>query len=159
MIILGIDPGVAIIGYGALECDDSNKVTIVSHGSIQTDKKQTLQVRLLEIHDDFKVLLETLKPDVIVIEELFFFKNAKTIIPVLEARGVLLMTAEMYGIKVYEYTPLVVKQVITGYGRAEKSEIKQMLLQLLNLKKLPKLDDIVDAIAIAYCHIRQMNLS
>lgn len=156
MIIFGIDPGIAIMGYCALKLGTNDDCTVLTWGSIQTDKENTVQARLFEIHKDLKLLLEDIKPDVIAIEELFFFKNAKTIIPVLEARGVILMTAEMLCIPVSEYTPLVVKQVITGYGRAEKSEVKDMLLRVLTVPFQTKLDDVIDAAAIAYCHSRQV---
>ncbi|MEW5820840.1 MAG: crossover junction endodeoxyribonuclease RuvC [Cyanobacteriota bacterium] len=154
MIIFGIDPGMAIVGYCALEVNENNKCAIKTWGSIQTDKSKHLSSRLLEIHEDLKILLAQVKPDVISIEELYFFKNAKTLIPVLEAKGVILLTAEMFNVPVYEYTPLVVKQVITGYGRAEKPEVKDMLLKHLQITDGAKLDDVIDAAAIAYCHMR-----
>ena len=156
MIIFGIDPGMAIVGYCALDITDQNKYNIITWGSIQTDKSLRLPERLLEIHEDLKSLLSEIKPDVIAVEELFFFKNAKTLVPVLQARGVILLTAEMFKIPVYNYTPIVVKQVITGYGRAEKDEVKQMLQQQLDLKTVCKLDDVIDAAAIAYCHARHL---
>lgn len=153
MIILGIDPGLAITGFCALEYE-KGKFNLLTWGSIQTEKGQDVATRLLEIHKDLKVLIKDIKPDVMAIEEIFFFKNAKTIVPVLEARGVIMMTAKLYELEVYEYTPLVVKQVITGYGRAEKHEVKDMLFRLLDIKDNVKLDDVVDAAAIAYCYAR-----
>jgi crossover junction endodeoxyribonuclease RuvC len=154
MIILGIDPGVAIVGYCALNLADDNDCTVITLGSIQTDKSKTLSARLVEIHEDLKSLLEDIKPDVVAIEQIYFFKNAKTFIPVLEARGVILMTIEMFDIPIYEYTPLVIKQTITGYGRAEKHEVKEMLFKQLEISSKTKLDDVIDAAAIAFCHVR-----
>lgn len=156
MIIFGIDPGIAIVGYCALDVNSNNECSINTWGSIQTDKHLSVKERLLEIHYDLKQLLEQVKPDVVAVEELFFFKNAKTIIPVLEARGVILMTAEMLKIPVSEYTPMVVKQVITGYGKADKDEVKDMLLRQICIDNCPKLDDVIDAAAIAYCHSRSI---
>lgn len=150
MRIIGIDPGMAIVGYCLMDTEPNN---IITCGSIQTDKNLSNSERLLEIHNDLSHLLKTFKPDVAAVEQLFYFKNAKTVIPVAQARGVILMTIEMMGIPVYEYTPLVVKQTITGYGRAEKQEVKEMVKVLLNNnEKISKLDDTVDAIAIALCH-------
>lgn len=156
MLIFGIDPGVAIVGYCALNTNDDDEYSIITWGSIQTNKNLSLQSRLLEIHQDLKQVLSEVSPDVIALEKLFFFKNAKTLIPVLEARGVILLTAEMLGIPVFEYTPLEVKQVITGYGRAEKAEVREMLLKEIPQSNIPKLDDVIDAAAIAYCHARQL---
>ncbi|MGD9581486.1 MAG: crossover junction endodeoxyribonuclease RuvC [Vampirovibrionia bacterium] len=155
MIIFGIDPGMAIVGYCALDTTNTEQPEILTWGSIQTDKNNTIPERLLEIHNDLKHLLEEIKPDVIAIEELFFFKNSKTLVPVLEARGTILLTAQMFNIPIYEYTPLVIKQVLTGYGRAEKSEVKEMLSHIIHIPESVKLDDIIDAAAIAYCHMRQ----
>ena len=154
MRIIGIDPGMAIVGYAVIELADNNsgEYTLITSGSIQTDKKSDNASRLVEIHKDLIELINSYKPDIAAIEKLFFFKNAKTIMPVAEARGVLVMTLKMHNIPVYEYTPLVVKQAITGYGRSTKDEIKQMITLLLN-DDIPKLDDATDAIAIALCHI------
>lgn len=153
--IIGIDPGMAICGYCVLECDDHSAKgnCIVNCGSIQTSKNLRESQRLLEIHNDLSHLLKTFKPDVAAVEKLFYFKNAKTIIPVGQARGVIIMTIEMHGIPIYEYTPLEVKQAITGYGRAEKHEVKEMVKILLDTEdKISRLDDTVDAVAIALCH-------
>lgn len=156
MRIIGIDPGMAIVGYCVMDSTPENyenQNILINCGSIQTDKGLTNSERLLEIHNDLLHLLKTYKPNIAVVEQLFFFKNAKTIIPVAQARGVILMTIEMLNIPVYEYTPLVVKQTITGYGRSEKKDVKEMVKVLLgDEQKIPKLDDTVDAIAIALCH-------
>jgi len=156
MRIIGIDPGMAIVGYCVMDYFSEqfeNQNTIINCGSIQTDKSLSNSERLLEIHNDLLHILKTYKPDIAAVEQLFYFKNAKTIMPVSEARGVILMTLEMLNIPVREYTPLVVKQTITGYGRSEKKEVKEMVNVILGSEqKLPKLDDTVDAIAIALCH-------
>lgn len=153
MLILGIDPGIAITGYALLECSESD-IKIIASGSIQTLKTSSVQERLLELFDDINSILQKYKPDIAVIEQLFYFKNLKTIIPVAQARGVILMALAKNNIKLAEYTPLQVKQTITGFGRATKDEVKKMTEIALNCK-MPKLDDTVDAIAIALCHYRQ----
>jgi len=155
MKILGIDPGMAIVGYGIIEGSGDN-LKLVGSGSIQTDKSLDDSKRLLEIYNDMCVIIEEYKPDCASVEQLFFFKNQKTIIPVAEARGVILTVLEKYGIPTYSYTPMEVKQVLTGYGRAEKKEVDRMVHIALGVNKLPKLDDTVDAIAIAICHSRNI---
>jgi crossover junction endodeoxyribonuclease RuvC len=158
MRIIGIDPGMAIIGYCVLdvEGEDSDcSFSIIASGSIQTDKRKTDSARLCEIHKDLTEIIKTYTPDVAAVEQLFYFKNAKTIIPVAQARGVIIMTLNMFDLEVFNYTPLVVKQTITGYGRADKSEIKEMVKIILNDQNLSKLDDTADATAIAICHARQ----
>lgn len=154
MIILGIDPGIAIVGYCVLEIIDNSDYKILSWGSIQTNKNLSTSQRLLEIHNDLSCILTEFKPHEVAIEDLFFFKNAKTLVPVLQARGAILLTVEMHNIPSFTYTPLVVKKVITGYGRATKDEVKQMLISVLNIINKKLLDDVVDAAAIAYCHGR-----
>ena len=153
MKILGIDPGMAIVGYGIVETKN-DKLALVTSGSIQTDKSLSDSKRLLEIYNDLAQIVEKYRPDCASVEELFFFKNQKTVIPVAEARGVILTVLETFNIPVYNYTPMEVKQVLTGYGRAEKKEVEQMVKLSLNCEVLPKLDDTVDAIAIAICHLR-----
>jgi len=155
MKILGIDPGMAIVGYGLIEFD-GDKPVLTTSGSIQTNKDLSDSKRLLEIYNDLSVVVEKYKPDCASVENLFFFKNQKTVIPVAEARGVILMVLEKYNIPTYSYTPMEVKQVLTGYGRAEKKEVEQMVKIALETDKLPKLDDTVDAIAIAICHSRSL---
>lgn len=153
MKILGIDPGMAIAGYGLIEITNDKPVLLAS-GSIQTDKNLPDSKRLLEIFNDLSVIVEKYKPDCASVENLFFFKNQKTVIPVAEARGVILTVLEKYGIPTFSYTPMEVKQVLTGYGRAEKKEVEQMVKISLGTEALPKLDDTVDAVAIAICHYR-----
>ena len=156
MKILGIDPGMAIVGYGMIEIDsrENNSIKLLTSGSIQTDKNLSDSKRLLELFNDLSELVEKYQPDCASVENLFFFKNQKTVIPVAEARGVILTVLEKYNIPTYSYTPMEVKQVLTGYGRAEKKEVQQMVGIALQTDKLPKLDDTVDAIAIAICHSR-----
>lgn len=155
MKILGIDPGIGITGYGLIEADGDD-IELITCGSIQTDKNKTCSKRLLEIYNDIKELCKRYKPDMASIEQLFFFKNQKTIIPVAQARGVILTALEEMGIEIGEYTPLVVKQVITGHGRATKEEVHQMVTRYVDINKNTKLDDTIDAIAIAICHLRNI---
>ena len=156
MKILGIDPGMAIVGYGLINYEKDN-IELLTSGSIQTDKQLPDSKRLLEIFNDLSSVVEKYKPDCASVENLFFFKNQKTVIPVAEARGVILTVLEKYNIPTYSYTPMEVKQVLTGYGRADKKEVEQMVRIALNTESLPKLDDTVDAIAIAICHSRNIN--
>lgn len=154
MKILGIDPGMAIVGYGMIDVDNNGSIKLLTSGSIQTDKKLSDSKRLLEIYNDLSQIVEMYKPDCASVEQLFFFKNQKTVIPVAEARGVILTVLEKYNISIFSYTPMEVKQVLTGYGRADKKEVEQMVRVSLDAQELPKLDDTVDAIAIAICHSR-----
>ena len=150
MLILGIDPEIAITGYGLLEQSNS-QINILNSGAIKTDKNIELQYRLAELYDDMQTIVKKYSPDVAAIEKLFYFKNLKTIIPVAQARGVILTVLAQNKIPIFEYTPLEVKQIITGYGRATKDEVKKMTEIFLNTS-LPKLDDTDDAIAIATTH-------
>lgn len=155
MRILGIDPGMAIVGYCILDYNDENldnAYEIIDCGSIQTDKKLDNSKRLLEIHNDLTCIIEKYKPEVAAVEQLFYFKNAKTVMSVSEARGVIIMTLEKLGLPIFEYTPLVVKQTVTGYGRSSKEDVRDMVKTLFSGQKFPKLDDTSDAIAIAVCH-------
>lgn len=156
MKILGIDPGMAIVGYGLIDYNSDGKIELLTSGSIQTNKDFSDSKRLLEIFNDLSVIVEKYKPDCASVENLFFFKNQKTVIPVAEARGVILTVLEKFDIPAFSYTPMEVKQVLTGYGRAEKKEVEQMVKISLGTDSLPKLDDTVDAIAIAICHSRHL---
>ena len=153
MKILGIDPGMAIVGYCIADFDGEN-VKLLHSGSIQTSKDDRESKRLLEIFNDLKSLIEKYRPDQAAIEKLFYFKNQRTVMPVAHARGVILAALEEFQIPIYEYTPMEVKQVLTGYGRADKKEVEHMVKLTLGLESLPKLDDTVDSIAIAICHTR-----
>lgn len=152
MRILGIDPGLAIVGYSVLEIEEDS-YELVSSGSIRTQKGAPDSQRLLEICEDMEYIIKKFQPDHASIEKLFFFRNTTTIIPVAEARGIIVMLLEKYGIKIHEYTPLQAKQTLTGYGRATKEEVALAVGQLIN-GKLPKLDDTIDSIALAICHAR-----
>ena len=153
MKILGIDPGMAIVGYSLVEFDGENCM-LLSSGSIQTQKGVRESSRLLEIYNDMTTIVEKYSPDAAAIEKLFFFRNRTTVMPVAHARGVILTVLEAHGIPIYEYTPMEVKQVLTGYGRADKKEVEQMVKLSLKTENIPKLDDTVDSIAIAICHTR-----
>lgn len=155
MKILGIDPGMAIVGYCILEFDGSN-IELLHSGSIQTEKGQRESARLLEIFNDMTHIVEKYKPDVCAIEKLFFFRNTTTAMPVSQARGVILTVLEQFGVEIFEYTPMEVKQILTGYGRADKKEVEQMVKISLGVDKLPKLDDTVDSIAIAISYTRNI---
>lgn len=148
MKILGIDPGMAIVGYSIVDFDGKN-LELLNSGSIQTQKGERESARLLEIFNDITTIVEKYQPDVCAIEKLFFFRNRTTVMPVAHARGVILTVLEQHNIPIFEYTPMEVKQVLTGYGRANKKEVEQMVKLSLNTDKLPKLDDTIDSIAIA----------
>ena len=150
MIILGIDPGYAIVGYGIIDTNKPNMV--VDYGAITTPKEDPMPVRLEAIDSSLKYLFEKFKPDVVAIEELFYFKNQKTVIPVAEARGVIVLACQKYCGNIYEYTPLQIKQALTGQGRAEKAQIQYMVKAILGLNSIPKPDDAADALAVAICH-------
>lgn len=153
MRILGIDPGVAIVGFGLIE-SDRGSVRMLQYGAVTTEAGLPLATRLLQIENDMTVLISQLKPDEIAIEELFFSKNITTGIAVAHGRGVILCTAERLGVPVYEYTPMQVKQAVAGYGLADKKQVMDMTRRLLKLKAVPKPDDAADALAIAICHAR-----
>lgn len=153
MKILGIDPGMAIVGYSLIEFN-GEEVALLHSGSIRTSKDEPEAKRLLEIYEDMTTLVEKYRPDEVAIEKLFFFKNQTTVMPVAHARGVILAVLAKYEIPIYEYTPIEVKQVLTGYGRADKKEVEHMVKLSLGVEELPKLDDTVDSIAIGICHTR-----
>ncbi len=151
MVILGIDPGIAIVGYGVLDTINGNH-TVIDYGVITTPKEETTPVRLAMISDKMKYLFEKFKPDAVSVEELFFNNNQKTAITVAQARGVILLESIKYNGNLYEYTPLQIKQAITGYGKADKNQVQQMVRILLKLPAIPKPDDAADALAAALCH-------
>ena len=153
MIILGIDPGFAIVGWSILESEGGN-VRPIAFGAITTPAHTELESRLYMIEKDITAIIEKYKPDEMAIEELFFNTNITTGIAVAEARGVIICTAYKLGVKVNEYTPLQVKQAVVGYGRAEKRQVIAMVTSILKLQKAPKPDDVADAVAIAICHAR-----
>lgn len=158
MIILGIDPGIAIVGYGVIEAVRGN-FRMIDYGVIRTPKEESKPARLCMIEEGLKQLIEKYKPDQISMEELFFSTNTKTAITVAEARGVLLLTATKYCGKLYEYTPMQVKQAVTGWGKADKLQVQQMVKMMLKLKNIPKPDDAADALAIAITHAQTAKMS
>ncbi|MDO5725958.1 MAG: crossover junction endodeoxyribonuclease RuvC [Tissierellia bacterium] len=156
MRILGIDPGLAIIGYGLIDFI-GNKMNVIDYGCIYTESKLNLPDRLLSIHNNLTELIRTYSPDEAAIEELFFNKNVKTAITVGHARGVEILTCKIHGLNIYEYTPLQIKQAVVGYGRAEKHQVQEMVKMLLNLEEIPKPDDAADALAAAITHASSYN--
>ncbi len=151
MLILGIDPGIAILGYGIVRYE-ANKFTAVDYGVITTDSGLPMSERLTCIYNGLIDIIEKYKPDAYAVEELFFSKNIKTALTVGHARGVAVLAGSKSGVRVYEYTPLQVKQAVVGYGRAGKGQMQQMVKILLNLRCIPKPDDAADALAVAICH-------
>ena len=153
MRILGIDPGYATVGFGVVDYVNS-KFTCVDYGAIQTPAKTPFEDRLEQLFDDMSKLVEYYKPETVAFEELFFNTNTTTAIKVAQGRGVLLLAARKKGLECFEYTPLQVKQAVVGYGRAEKSQVIDMVKRILRLNAPPKPDDAADAVAIALCHAR-----
>lgn len=153
MVILGIDPGVATIGFGVIRAE-RGKNTLLRYGVISTPAGLPLANRLLQISNDMEELIHTFHPDEMAIEELFFSKNITTGISVAHGRGVILLAAEKLGVPIFEYTPMQVKQAVAGYGGAEKRQVMLMTQRLLNMKEIPRPDDAADALAIAICHSR-----
>lgn len=151
MIILGIDPGLALVGYGVIEVI-GNKYKYLTHGVIKTEAGVPFQNRLKKIYKEMTDIVIKYKPEDIAFEELFFNKNIKTAISVAQARGVEVLVASTFTDNVYEYTPLQVKQAIVGYGRATKNQVQEMVKIILNLEKVPKPDDVADALAVAITH-------
>lgn len=151
MYILGIDPGLAIVGWGIIDSTRGN-ISPVAYGAITTPAHTSIEERLLMIQNDLEAIINKYKPEEMAVEELFFNTNITTGIAVAEARGVIICTAHRLGVKISEYTPLQVKQAVVGYGKAEKHQVIAMVTSLLKLPKPPKPDDTADAIAIAICH-------
>jgi len=153
MIILGIDPGIATVGFGIIQAEGSAQ-RVIRYGAVTTPAGLRLSVRLRQIHSDICELIDTFKPDAIAIEQLFFNTNITTGISVAHGRGVIILAGEEKGVPMFEYTPLQVKQAIAGYGRAEKKQMMEMVRRLLDLETVPRPDDAADALAIAICHSR-----
>ncbi len=151
MKILGIDPGLAIVGFGLIEIN-GNHHKALDYGKITTDSKTPFPKRIQQIYTDMMTILDAYQPDIVAVEELFFSKNVTTGIQVGHARGVILLAAQQAGCKLYEYTPMQVKQAVTGYGSADKKQVQQMVKILLNLDEVPKPDDVADALAVAITH-------
>lgn len=148
MRILGIDPGTGILGFGIIDID-RNKPKLVDGGVIRTPVKEDDAVRLLTIYDELTEIIKLNKPDVMSVEKLFFARNVTTAITVSQARGVVLLCGMQAGLKIYEYTPMQIKQAVTGYGKADKQQVQEMVRVLLQLKTIPKPDDAADALAAA----------
>ena len=152
MIILGLDPGLATMGFGVVEKLKNDSTVALDYGVVQTPKSESLPVRLAMLEEGINKILSKYKPDEIAVEELFFSKNITTGIPVAHARGVMLLTCITYCGKFYEYTPTQIKQSLTGYGKADKIQMMHVVTSLLRLDKIPRPDDAADALAVALCH-------
>ena len=152
MIILGIDPGLATLGYGVIEKDERGNFRAIDYGVVLTPKDEGLPVRLAMLEEGIRKILDKFHPDEIAMEELFFSKNITTGIAVAHARGVALLTCVKDCGRLYEYTPMQIKQALTGYGKAEKPQVMEMTRRLLRLAEVPRPDDTADALAIAICH-------
>jgi len=153
VVVLGIDPGTATLGWGIIKRTEEVAYKVEAYGCIKTDKSNLFSRRLEEIHRELSRIIKKYEPDIAAVEQLFFAKNVKTAISVGEARGVAILAAVQANLAVAEYTPLQVKQSLVGYGRAEKKQMQKMLKVLLGLKDIPKPDDAADALAIALCHL------
>jgi crossover junction endodeoxyribonuclease RuvC len=151
MIILGIDPGYAIVGFGVIEKNGA-KLRPVQYGTIQTEASLDTGVRLKQIYEATQTIIDQYKPEIMAIEKLYFNRNVTTALTVGQARGVLMLAGVQQGLEVSEYTPLQVKQATVGYGKAEKKQVQEMVRVLLKLKDIPKPDDAADALAIAITH-------
>ncbi len=151
MRILGIDPGYAIVGFGALDYA-ANAFTPITFGAVTTKAHTNFEDRLFEIHTDITQIIENIKPEAMAIEQLFFTSNQKTVMAVAQARGVILLAARTANIPVFEYTPMQVKQSVSGYGKATKKQVQEMTRIILKMQKIPKPDDAADALALAICH-------
>ena len=157
MVIMGVDPGFAITGYGIVKYE-GNRFQVLDYGVIRTDSSMGLPKRLLHLNDSLVELIDSYKPCAVSVEELFFNKNIKTALAVGHGRGVALLVAARLGVEVFEYTPLQVKQAVVGYGRAYKSQMQQMVKVILNMPEIPKPDDAADALAVAICHAHSCKL-
>lgn len=157
MRILGIDPGYAIVGIGVIE-QNFNKIRPLMYKSIETEQSLDFSLRLATIYSELNAIIDRAKPHAAAVERLFFHTNKTTAIKVAEARGVILLSLELNKISLFEYTPLEIKQTLTGYGKAEKSQVMAMVQKELNLDKIPKPDDTADALAVALCHARTVGL-
>lgn len=158
MRVLGIDPGTAIVGYSIMDFKE-NKMNLIKYGCIYTHKDLPMEERLVEIFNGLEEIISEFSPQFMAVEELFFFKNNKTVISVGQARGVILLAGKKNGLSIESYTPLQVKMGITGYGKADKKQVQLMVQKILNLKEIPKPDDAADAIAVAITHINSLTNS
>ncbi len=151
MRIIGIDPGTGILGFGIIETDNRNKAHLVDAGVIRTPVHEDTSVRLLTIYDELTSIIKEFKPQKMSVEKLFFAQNVTTAMTVAQARGVVLLCGQQHGLELHEYTPLQIKMALTGYGRADKKQMQEMVRVILGLKEVPKPDDCADALAAAIC--------
>ena len=158
MIVLGIDPGTALTGWGVVREDAADRATLVAYGVIQTPSSMPLPQRLRQIFEQVTALIDQHQPEVVAVEEIFFSKNVRTAMSVGQARGVVLLAAALRERLVHGYTPLQVKQAVSGYGSADKAQVQQMTALLLGLDAIPTPDDAADAIAVAVCHLHSARL-
>jgi crossover junction endodeoxyribonuclease RuvC len=158
VLVLGLDPGIAITGYGLVEESPSGDLSCIGYGTVTTPAGQPTSSRLLSIDRDLEALIHKYEPDVVAIEELFFSRNVTTALIVGQARGVAILSAARAGLPVREYKPMEVKQAVTGYGRAPKTQVQEMVRLLLNLDHVPQPDDAADAVAVAVCHVYNVRL-
>jgi crossover junction endodeoxyribonuclease RuvC len=158
MLVLGLDPGLAITGYGLLRESSSGEMGLVTYGAITTPAEEPLPERLLSIQQQLDALLTEYSPDAVAVEELFFCRNVTTALLVGQARGVVILTAAGHGVPVHEYKPMEVKQAVSGYGNASKAQVQEMVRMLLDLDEVPQPDDAADGIAVAICHLHSARL-
>lgn len=157
MRILGVDPGTGILGFGIIEVDRQNTAVLLDAGVIRTPVKQADSERLATIFEELGQIIGEFKPTVMAVEKLFFSQNVTTAMSVSQARGVVLLLGEQNHMKLHEYTPLQIKQALTGYGKADKKQMQEMVRVILGLKEVPKPDDCADALAAAICHSMTKN--
>jgi crossover junction endodeoxyribonuclease RuvC len=158
MLVIGIDPGTATTGYGLVHEDESGNLTAVAYGVVVTPAKQPMPQRLLQLYRELKEIVLLHRPDGAAVEKLFFQKNVRTALSVGQGRGVAILALAEAEIEVSEYTPLEIKQAISGYGGADKSQMQQMVRALLDLDEIPTPDDAADALAVAICHLHTRRL-
>lgn len=157
MLVLGIDPGTAITGFGLVK-KDHNRELLIDYGTITTPAGMDMPSRLCKINRELTAIINKYQPDAAAVEELFYQKNSKTVITVAQGRGVALMTLAAEGVPIAEYTPLQVKQAVVGYGNAQKKQVQLMVQKILNIDTIPRPDDAADALAIAICHLHSVKL-
>lgn len=158
VLAMGIDPGTAILGYGLVR-EENRELSLVEFGAVRTASSLSMPERLCQLYDGLREIIRRQSPDVVVVEELFFSKNARTALAVGQARGAALLAAAKSDIQVREYTPLQVKQAVVGYGRATKEQVQEMVKVLLGLSAVPQPDDAADALAIAICHLHSVDFA
>lgn len=156
MKIISIDLGFAILGWAVIEYVD-NVITPIDFGVITTEKNENFVSRLKIIYTEIGELISLYKPEEMVTEDIFYFKNQKTVINVSQIKGVIVLAGELCGLRIYSYTPLQVKSAVTGYGRATKQQVQKMVKSLFRLEYIPKPDDVADALALGYCHINNLS--